>query len=250
METGVINFSDRNTIETLKRTVAQGATDEEFAMFAELCKSSGLNPFKREVWFVKAGGRAQIMTGINGYLAIANKHPQFDGMEVTIEWEGEKLRSATCKVYRKDRKFPSTAQALISEWAKPTPIWKEKPSVMLAKVAKSIAIREAFSLELAGTYTEEEMPREYAAPETVKTIEIKTADAIEPPQPRLYNIAGIAEQNWASAREYLRDSGAREVDIDLWESPKALKKLAKYEVKENNQLVTDSPSAITEAATV
>lgn len=232
-----INYSDRKTIEMLKNTVAQGATDEEFAMFAELCKSSGLNPFKREVWFVKAGGRAQIMTGINGYLAIANRHPQFDGMEVTFEYAADKLKSATCKVYRKDRKFPSVATARIEEWVKPTPIWKEKPSVMLGKVAKSIAIREAFSLELAGTYTEEEMPPSYSIQQTptasAPAAKLLTADQVEerkgPIQLYVYTLEGMSDEQIPNALEYLQANGAYESEVPgCWYSERPLKKMQKY----------------------
>jgi len=172
MENGLINFEDNRVIETLKQTVAQNASPEEFAMFTQFCKSTGLNPFKKEIWFIKAGGRVQIMTGINGYLAIANSHPQFDGMEVDVEvaQNGRPLK-AVCKVYRKDRRFPSVGIALMSEFEKPSPIWKQMPSVMLQKVAKSIALKEAFPQELNGLYTEEEMPREFSAPTEIRKVE-------------------------------------------------------------------------------
>jgi phage recombination protein Bet len=175
----VVNFDDPKMVKILKATVAQGATDEEFALFAELCKSTGLNPFKREVWFIKTKGytkrdgtvtepKLQVMTGINGYLAIANKHPMFDGMETEVsrdEKTHKPIRSIT-KVYRKDRKFPHIAEAYFDEYYQPTysgkpGIWDLKPGIMIAKVSKSIALREAFAQELGGLYTEEEMPAEY-----------------------------------------------------------------------------------------
>jgi len=161
-EITTLDYSDKSVINTLKQTVAIGATDAEFAMFSEFCKSTGLNPFKKEIWFIKAGGRVQIMTGINGFLAIANSHPQYDGLEIDVEvdQQGNPLK-AVCKVYRKDRNRPSIGIALMKEFIKPTPIWKQMPSVMLTKVAKSIALREAFPQELNGLYTAEEMPPEY-----------------------------------------------------------------------------------------
>jgi len=162
-EITTLDYSDKAVINTLKQTVAIGATDAEFAMFSEFCKSTGLNPFKKEIWFIKAGGRVQIMTGINGFLAIANSHPQYDGLEIDVEvdQQGNPLK-AVCKVYRKDRGRPSIGIALMKEFVKPTPIWKQMPSVMLTKVAKSIALREAFPQELNGMYTAEEMPSEYS----------------------------------------------------------------------------------------
>lgn len=148
----------------LRNTVAPGLTDPEFRLFAEMCRATGLNPATKEIWAIKAGGRLQLMTGINGFLKIANSHPAFDGMEVSHEWDGKQLVSCTVKVHRKDRKFPAIATAYMAEYAKPTPIWKQMPSVMLAKCAKSLAIREAFIQELGGLYTAEEMPAAYSAP--------------------------------------------------------------------------------------
>ena len=149
-----LDFNDKSLIATLKATVAQGLTDQEFTLFAEHCKSTGLNPFKKDVWAIKAGNRLQIMTGINGFLAIANSHPQFDGMQVEVD-NDEKPTKAICRVYRKDRKFPAEGVALMKEYGKDTPIWRQMPRVMLTKVAKSIAIREAFPQELNGLYTAE-----------------------------------------------------------------------------------------------
>lgn len=157
----------QNSVEmlhTLRNTVAPGLTDSEFALFAEIVKSTGLNPVTKEVWAIKAGGRLQLMTGINGFLRIANSHPMFDGMEVEFEWDNKQLISATAKVYRKDRRFPAVATAYMNEYGKPSPIWKTMPSVMLSKCAKSLAIREAFVQELGGLYTQEEMPAEFAPP--------------------------------------------------------------------------------------
>lgn len=180
----VINYTSSEVAETLKRTVALGATDEEYYMFAELCKATGLNPFKKEVWFIKTKdykkrdgtevkGKVQIMTGINGFLAIANNHPQFDGMECEVKYNQDgSIHSATARVHRKDRRIPSTATALWSEYYKPNPygnkgIWEQMGSIMISKCAKSLALREAFPQELNGLYTEDEMPAEFSSSATL-----------------------------------------------------------------------------------
>jgi phage recombination protein Bet len=160
----LITQNNVEMLNTLRNTVAPGLTDSEFALFAEIVKSTGLNPVTKEVWAIKAGGRLQLMTGINGFLRIANSHPMFDGMEVEFDKDGDRIVAATAKVYRKDRRFPAVATAFMAEYGKPTPIWKQMPSVMLAKCAKSLAIREAFVQELGGLYTQEEMPAEFAPP--------------------------------------------------------------------------------------
>ena len=167
-----------NIIENRKlllNTVAKGATEAEFLMFIEFCKATGLNPYKKEIWFIKTNkGDVQIMTGINGFLTIANRHPQFDGMSVSINEENGKLISATATVYRKDRSHPSEATVYLQEYFKPSKfgngMWEKMPKMMLQKVAKSVALREAFPQELGGMYIQEEMPSEFslASQKTIK----------------------------------------------------------------------------------
>jgi phage recombination protein Bet len=159
-----VKTPDDKMLAALRNSVAPGLTEPEFRLFAEMVKATGLNPVTKEIWAIKAGGRLQLMTGINGFLRIANSHPAFDGMEVSFEWDGKTLVSSTAKVYRKDRRFPSVATAYMAEYSKPTPIWKQMPSIMLSKCAKSLAIREAFIQELGGLYTQEEMPADFAPP--------------------------------------------------------------------------------------
>ena len=255
-----INYTDPQVLETIRATVAAGATDTELAMFLEHCKATGLNPFKREIWFVKTPGytrrdgtavegKVQIMTGIQGYLAIANSHPQYDGMECDVERDarGHPVR-AIAKVYRKDRRIPATSEALWTEDSQPTQsstgkptIWGKMPTVMLSKVAKSRALREAFPQELNGTYTAEEMPSDYAlaapqptAPSLPAPVisSLKTADALPPPAAQIYyDLAVVPEAKKAEALEYLDAEGALiDPDSNLYVSPKRLKRLAKYEV--------------------
>lgn len=183
-----IDYGNAEVIKTLKATVAQGLTNEEFALFAQHCKGTGLNPFKKEVWAIKAGSRLQIMTGINGFLAIANSHPQFDGMEVEVDSD-EKPTKAVCRVYRKDRKYPAEGVALLKEYGRDTPIWRQMPRVMLTKVAKSIALREAFPQELNGMYTAEEMPAEYSAEK------LELAESVAPAQRQQVKLIAPGDHN-------------------------------------------------------
>lgn len=188
-----LDYNNPQVIQTIRDTFARGATPEEFTMFLGLCKGTGLNPYKKEIWFIKTRSGAQIMTGVNGYYAIANNHPQYDGCEVETVGEQEVTEGkltlkvpvkAVCKVYRKDRRIPTTAEAYWEEYSKPIitqygnkSLWGQMPRVMLSKCAESIALRKAFPQELNGTYTAEEMPAEYShdTHDTQKTIAV-TAD--------------------------------------------------------------------------
>jgi phage recombination protein Bet len=243
-------------LNALRNSVAPGLTDAEFQLFGEIVRSTGLNPITKEVWAIKAGGRLQLMTGINGFLRIANSHPQFDGMEVDYEWDEGKLIAATAKVYRKDRRFPSVATAYMAEYKKSTPIWQQMPSVMLSKCAKSLALREAFIQELGGLYTAEEMPAQYAQATIVpnddeqlvvskKTGEVlgiqKITNAeVEAVKKRAvttyYDISTIDQGKRQSATDYLVSSEAKEVEPNIWRSPIRLAKLTQY-IKEGYEPV-------------
>lgn len=225
-------------LSTLRNTVAPGLTDPEFVLFAEMCRATGLNPATKEIWAIKAGGRLQLMTGINGFLKIANSHPQFDGMEVEFERDEKgQLVAATAKVYRKDRRFPSIATAYMAEYGKQTPIWKQMPSIMLSKCAKSLAIREAFINELGGLYTAEEMPSEFAPPKAYEpppidhTVHGDIIEVRKPDEPKtrriptFYDTSRLDGEQRLAADRYLKSCGAKAITESIWRSPIKLERL-------------------------
>lgn len=185
---------------------------------------------------MKAGGRVQMMTGINGYWAIANSHPQFDGCEQDIETDKGLPVKAVCKVYRKDRKFPSVGIALMAEYQKGTPIWKSMPSVMLMKCAESVALRKAFPQELNGLYTQEEMPPEFAATAApalpARPALPPTADDVANDGEEVAAVRYAIPQISTDQQRYLEKRGAYWDDVEAcWVAPRDLgPKLAKYKV--------------------
>lgn len=209
----IIDYKDNHVLKVLKHTVAKGATDAEFALFVEYCKSTKLNPFKKEIWFIKAGDRLQLMTGINGYWTIANDHPAFDGAEGgLIDKDGNWTKSvpgndfigAWCRVYRKDRKYPMEGEAMMADYNSGVGLWKHKPRIMIKKVAESIALRKAFAQELGGLYTAEEMPATYANKAVVtedivfEKVDEKTGEVLEKKYPETLEEDDIP---WAPRKE-------------------------------------------------
>lgn len=240
MEKGLTVISDEQK-NLLKQTICKGATDAELNMFLEICKATQLNPFKKEIWFIKnvRTGDVQIMTGINGFLSIANNNPLFDGMEVSVEEKDGKPFSSTAKVYRKDRKYPSVATVYLQEYFRPSTtgrgMWEKMPRTMLQKVAKSVALREAFPQELNGLYSEEELPREYGTP----VADVVVDAMIESKSEYYYDINILDEDKREKAKEYASSMGA-EIKANIVKSTTPLSKLKRCEV--------DSPEMLSEEA--
>lgn len=225
MTNDLINYDKRETIETLKATVAKGATDAEFRMFTEICRATGLNPFKKEVWFIKAGDRPQIMTGIHGFYAIANGNSDFDGVEVGVigrageylpqTYPGNDYIGAWAKVYRKDRRLPTEGIAMLADYDKGSGNWRTMKRVMICKCAESVALRKAFPQQLNGLYTSEEMPTTYSepraeiAPEPIET---------KPLEPRFYRIANETPNQ----KRYMETRGVYMNDVQAWRIDKDL----------------------------
>lgn len=166
-ESVVSRYDDAEMVKTLKETVCKGSTDAQFRMFVEICKGTGLNPFLKEIWFVPGVG---IMAGRDGYLRVANEHPQFDGMETTVERDAQGLPvKATCKVWRKDRNHPISCEAFYNEYRKESPVWKTYKSAMIAKVAEVLALKRSFSIN--GVVTEDEIGEQAPAPSRQEAIQ-------------------------------------------------------------------------------
>jgi phage recombination protein Bet len=122
-----------------------GATREEFAAFALVAHQYGLNPVTREIYaFPKKGGGVQPIVGIDGWLTMANNHPQFDGLEVEFEHDDAgKLVSATARVYRKDRTHAVVVTEYLAECVRSTDPWKMTHRMLRHKAAIQ-GIRYAF----------------------------------------------------------------------------------------------------------
>jgi phage recombination protein Bet len=163
---GKIDYSKAEVAKVLRETVAKGLTDSEYIAFGTLCAATGLNPIRKEIWAIKTSQGLQIMTGLNGYRAIANSHPSYDGMEGPVFHydENGNLKSAEVFVYRKDRSRAHKGYAILKEVSNNGPVWKQRTHQMLAKCAECDGLRRAFPQEMSGLYAEEEMPSEFNKP--------------------------------------------------------------------------------------
>lgn len=277
-----LNLDDGKVIATLKATVAKDLTNEEFELFSQICRATGLNPFKREIWAIKGKsytnkrgehveGRLQLMTGINGFYEIANNDPNFDGIETGLiapngdlvnqaypkpDWIG-----AWARVYLKNRRIPVECCAmraeydlsLLEEYYKPNGIWKTKPRIMNMKCAEGLALRKALPQKLNGLYVEEEMPKIFSAPvESVPMISAPAVQpAIAPTNWTYYSGETLSEADFQGFVKFMREKNCIRVLNDLiWKSPVKLrsKKLDALEISEAdaNQMIAETTDMLAE----
>jgi phage recombination protein Bet len=168
----LITFTEEE-IETIKRTVASEADTDELKMFLHVAKSYGLDPFNKEIFFWKVKGKPTIMTSRDGYLKIADRHPQYDGLVSDVVRKNDNFKRKTegneheyrtergdivgayALVYRKDRNYPVYVFAPFEEYRADTKVWYQYPSAMILKVAESMALKRSFSV--SGLVSREEM---------------------------------------------------------------------------------------------
>lgn len=168
--------------ELLKRTVAKGVTDDEFALFLWVCKKHKIDPLTRQIHCVRrfvqkhhtdekgiwvSGFQMVIQIGIDGYRALAGRdHPDFGGCdEPEFEYDDGQKRIpilARIRLWKKGLEHPIVGVAYWDEYA-PRDLtkaeafmWNKMPRHMLAKCAEALALRKGYP-ELADIYTNEEM---------------------------------------------------------------------------------------------
>lgn len=167
--------------ETLRNFVdpKHQASPQELQTLLAIVKNRNLNPFTKEVYFIKYGNNpAQIVVSKDAFMKRAEQNQNYDGFESGVIYEDEKgelktkkgvilPRKATliggwCEVYRKDRSRPVYREVELSAYNTHKNWWQKAPGQMIEKVAIVAAVRDTFSENVGGLYTADEM--EQAAP--------------------------------------------------------------------------------------
>jgi len=157
-------------LQLVKDIVAKGCDETEFKLLVHMSKVYNLNPLKKEIWAVKYANKpALIFVGRDGLLRIAHDSGKFGSMETTIELEEDTRNpniknpyyirqpiSATCSIWKTNYDKPFKTIVYFDEFDRKMALWKEKPKMMLGKVAESQCLRKAFNIH--GLYVPEEMP--------------------------------------------------------------------------------------------
>jgi phage recombination protein Bet len=150
-----LSVEPEKLLSALKATVFKGASNEELLALVVVSNTYGLSPLLREIYaFPSKGGGIVPIVSIDGWIRMTNDHPQFDGMELDVEFDAGKPVAATCKIHRKDRTRPTIVTEYFSECFRNTDPWRQFPARMLRHKALCQCARVAFGF--AGVMDREE----------------------------------------------------------------------------------------------
>lgn len=207
-----------NTVRNFLTKGGGNVSDQDLVQFISICKYNQLNPFLNEAYLVKFGNSpAQMIVSKEALMKRAEACDTYEGIQAgvivirdnqAVELEGcfylttDTLVGGWAKVFRTDRKFPIVAKVNLAEYDKKQSTWNDKPSTMVAKVAKVQALREAFPTQIGAMYTAEEQgvniedqtfeqrnaarskESKKIATEEVSYEEVGTKQHVEPEQPK------------------------------------------------------------------
>jgi len=151
----------------------------DLAQLLLVANEYNLNPVTKEIYAFPSRNGLQPLVGIDGWIKLANRHPEFDGIqtEVVNDKDGNMI-GMTATVWRKDRSHPVIETEYLSECRKNTDLWKRMPNRMMKHRAKAQAIRTAFGF--AGIYLPDEFTYEEKVVDAVVIDqEVKGAEAMK-----------------------------------------------------------------------
>ena len=170
--------------QLISTTIAPGCSNDELRLFAYACQRTGLDPFSKQIYAIKRGGKMTIQAGIDGLRAIAERTGQLDGSETywcgedgvwADVWLNSKPPAAAKTVlHRKGAAHPFVGVARFADYNAGQGLWSKMPAAMIAKCSEALALRKAFPADMSGVYSTDEMEQ---AVETVTVAAVPAGDA-------------------------------------------------------------------------
>jgi recombination protein RecT len=76
-------------LDVVVNSIAKNATNEELALFIQICKNNGLNPFKNHIYFIKYGNQMSIQISVEGILYLAQQREDYKGVSAQLVHEND-----------------------------------------------------------------------------------------------------------------------------------------------------------------
>ena len=201
--------------QLISTTIAPGCSGDELRLFAYACQRTGLDPFSKQIYAIKRGGKMTIQAGIDGLRSIAERTGQLDGSETLWcgedgQWQDVWLGSkppaaAKTIIHRKGASHPFVGVARFADYNAGQGLWTKMPAAMIAKCSEALALRKAFPADLSGVYSTDEMQQ--SEPE-VQAVAVTVEPAVAAGDAKLYN-AGKALIAKAGTMAELQDVNQR-----------------------------------------
>ena len=167
--------------QLISSTIAPGCSNDELRLFAYACQRTGLDPFSKQIYAIKRGGKMTIQAGIDGLRSIAERTGQLDGSETLWcgddgQWRDVWLDSkppsaAKTIIHRKGAAHPFIGVARMADYNPGQGLWSKMAAVMIAKCSEALALRKAFPADMSGLYTSDEIEQAAVEPVTVTTVQ-------------------------------------------------------------------------------
>jgi recombinational DNA repair protein RecT len=173
-----ISELSKEQIQVLKDSVAKETTDTELTYFLNVALAQNLDPFRKEVWSIKYGGKLTVQTGRDGFLKIAKRDPMFDYIQSCEVREGDDFRmdpisgqvehrltakrgqilGAYAIITRKDS-VKLTKYVTFSEYNDgSSSMWRDYPTAMITKCVESVLCKQFANV--TGIVAEETMRKD------------------------------------------------------------------------------------------
>lgn len=186
-------------VDVVRNVICLNATDTELEFFLATCRRVKLDPFSRQIYFIKRKQKQEDNYGNANWVDVGRPEVSIDGLRAGAEqtgdydgqgpvmwcgadgkwvdvWIGKEApHAAKATIYRKGHREPLVNVALFEEYVPRyrnggiPDMWKRMPANQLAKCAEAGGLRRAFPRDLSGLYTTDEMEHvavqsSYAAP--------------------------------------------------------------------------------------
>ncbi|TYS68683.1 recombinase RecT [Sutcliffiella horikoshii] len=106
------NYFTQKELDIVVNSIAKNATNEELALFIQICKNNGLDPFKNHIYFIKYGNQMSIQVSVEGIQYLAQQRDDYRGVTTQLVHENDDIEFAVdentqeVRVVKHGIKFP------------------------------------------------------------------------------------------------------------------------------------------------